>query len=70
MKSLGCLVYQAESDADTLIVSTALDLDSEKHVVVAADDTDILVLLCYHWNHDLESIYLSTEQSDGSKRKN
>ena len=40
-----------KGDADTKIVSTALDLAEkyDKDVVVALDDTDIAVMLIFHW---------------------
>ena len=44
------VVHQAKDDGDTLIVKTAIDLVKSVNtpVVVVAQDTDILVLLCYH----------------------
>ena len=50
LKDAGNTVYQSESDADVLIVAKALEHAAEGPVVVVAEDTDILVLLCYHWN--------------------
>ena len=44
-------VRNSIGDADTQIVSAALEYvsDSEKEVIVVASDTDILVLLMFHW---------------------
>ena len=47
----GHAVIQSESDADTQIVSAAIALASNgKNTTVIADDTDIFVLLLFHWN--------------------
>ena len=47
----GHAVIQSENDADTQIVSAVIALASGgKHTTVIADDTDILVLLFFHWN--------------------
>ena len=54
----GHAVIQSESDADTQIVSAAIALASDgKHTAVIADDTDILVLLFFHWNADMADIH-------------
>jgi len=46
MLTAGIVVKQADADADTLIVSTALALaGSSKPVIVVSTDTDILVML-------------------------
>ena len=48
LSSIGIIVMQAESDADTLIVSTALHMaesDCNRPVVVVGTDTDLLVML-------------------------
>ena len=53
-------VYQSESDANILIVKTALEQAVDSSFVVYADDTDILVLLCYHWYSQWGGIYNTT----------
>ena len=52
---------QSNGDADTDIASTALKLaesGDEVSVAVAADDTDILVMLVYHLLPDMADIFL------------
>jgi hypothetical protein len=51
---------QAKDDADTLI---ALDLVTSMNtpVVVIAQDTNILVLLCYHWLSNCSNLYLQSD---------
>ena len=49
-------VCNSIGDADTQIVSAALEYvsDSEKEVIVVASDTDILVLLMFHWKLEMQ----------------
>ncbi len=42
MRDAGHVVHNSTSDADTMIVSVALELASDRQVVVVADDTDVL----------------------------
>ena len=64
----GHAVIQSVSYADTLIVSAAIDLASDgKHTTVIADDTDILVLLLFHWNADMADIHLRSECKQAQK---
>ena len=62
-------VTQCDADADTKIVSTALELailDETHDVVVVADDTDIAVMLLYHWKEELgEIIFYQERQQKG-----
>jgi len=60
----GCTTIQASGDADTDIVAAAVRLatmDITEPVVVVADDTDILVLLVYHWCEGMADIYLLSQ---------
>ena len=43
----GCLTEHAEEDADRLIAQTAVQLAATKSTVLVADDTDLVILLCY-----------------------
>ena len=59
----GHVVIQCGDDADTSIVSNAIDFASLGHkVTVVADDTDIFVLLLYFWNSEMEGIVLKHEK--------
>jgi hypothetical protein len=63
----------SDGDADVLIVKTALDYCSVDDVAVVADDTDIVVLMMYHWKPELNQLYFATEIKEGkmaSKRFN
>ena len=52
LEEAGCKVVHASGDADVLIVKTALELAQTGETILIADDTDLLVLLCYHANRD------------------
>ena len=60
---------QSRDDADCMIVKCALQRATEGNVVtVVAEDTDILVLLMYHWNMSMADIYLKSEARVPEKR--
>ena len=61
LKQEGIAVKFSDGDADVLIVSTAIKHSSTGEVMVVADDTDIVVLLMYHWKESLEEIYFCVE---------
>ena len=45
---MGCQVRHARGDADMLIVQTAIQSASRSSTVLVDDDTDLLILLCFH----------------------
>ncbi len=50
-----------EGDADVIIVRKALDLlKVQDHVLVIADDTDVLILLLYHAGYN-DSLFMETK---------
>ena len=62
LEEVGHHVTHSQGDADTLIVSTALDIAKcGRKVTVVADDTDVLVLLMYHWNNEMADIFFQSE---------
>ena len=57
-------MVRCSADADTTIVSKALACAlTGKEVVVFANDTDILVMLVYHWNDTMADIYFQKQTS-------
>ena len=62
-KDKGHAVQQAVDDADTVIVSAAFELAQTTEVTVVANDTDIIVLLVYHFKPLLNNVYLHSEVS-------
>ena len=58
---------QASQDADTLIVSTALQIaKSAVPVSVVATDTDILALLIYHFNDSMADVKMQSKSAQCS----
>jgi hypothetical protein len=59
---------QCDGDADTLIVSTALDLAAVgESVTVIAEDTDILIMLAHHLTADMNNVTLVSEVKKSRK---
>ena len=48
LRRANCQVKQAPGDADVTIVRAAVDSGQSTPTVLVGDDTDLLVLLCYH----------------------
>ena len=69
LQANGHIVKQAQADANTLIVSTALDFAKNQQTVeVIANDTDILIMLLYHWQVDMANIFIH-KVTGGARRK-
>ena len=72
LKDDGQNVTICKGDADTKIVYTALQLAEKNNVpiVVVADDTDIAMMLLYHWRDELgELIFYQQTPNKGWKIK-
>ena len=67
----GSRTQHARGDADFLIVrtSTATDQNTDTLIVVVADNTDILVLLCYYSKMSMSNLYLRPEPLYGMKKQ-
>ena len=52
------VVYHGKEDADTLIVNISIVDKDGIPVIVVAQDTDILVFLCYHHPQDCVNLFL------------
>ena len=71
LEDVGYETRTSVSDADTLIVSTAIEHASQNNVFVIAYDTDILVLLVHHWKINMKNIFfLSEAKNRGNKKPN
>ena len=57
-------VINCEGDADTTIVETAINqaATSSNSAVVVADDTDIAVMLMYHWKDSMADVIFYLER--------
>ena len=69
LQAYGCSTTKSTGDADVLIVKKALEYATNMDVVVVADDTDILVLMMYHWTDNLKEMYFSTETTKKGNKK-
>ena len=58
LKDDGNEVINCSGDADSTICHTALDLTTtgEEEVVLIADNTDIFVMIIYHWKSEMKNI--------------
>ena len=60
---------EADDDADTLVVTTAIDAVKTCDVIVIGEDTDILVLLLHYYNLDLPfKIFFTSDKNTKEKR--
>ena len=58
----GHTVHQAASDADTLIVENVVKLAAAStSVKVLANDTDVIVMLLYHWTSAMSKILIQSD---------
>ena len=63
------VVHNSTGDADTMIVECALQFAiGGREVNVVADDTDVLVLLIYHWKQYMADIYFLSEAKKSQKK--
>ena len=64
------IVNQCPGDADTAIVSTALEYAAHgTEVNLVADDTDVLVLLMHHWKEHMADEYYFIQKRENHKRQ-
>ena len=62
-----CKVHHAPGDADLLIVQKAVESAAIVNTVLVGDDTDLLILLCYHASLDSHSIFFRPEPKKTTK---
>ena len=61
LQNVGCITHHANGDADLLIVKTTVESARTSTTVVVGDDTDLLVLLCFHASNDGYDLYFRPE---------
>ena len=65
----GRSVQNSSGDVDTMIVAHPLQYAVQGHEVnVVAEDIDVLVLLMYHWKHNMANIYFLSEANASQKK--
>ena len=71
LRQYGCPTEHAPADADLLIVQTAISIAEKTSslTVLVADDTGILVLLCFHSSTTIQNLFLRPEPRHGVKKE-
>ncbi|CAH3149612.1 unnamed protein product, partial [Porites lobata] len=64
----GVKTLHAESDADLLIVQTAVDSAANSATTVVGEDTDLLVLLCPHADVKSQPLFFKSEKKQTAKK--
>ena len=59
----------ADGDADLLIVEEAVEHSVSIPTIVVGDDTDLLVLLCYHGKTESRSLYFQSSMKQSAKQQ-
>jgi 5'-3' exonuclease len=67
LEQAGCETHHATGDADVLIVQTAVQAAANCQTILVGDDTDLLVLLCFHVPDDSCDIFFKPEIKTGTK---
>ena len=62
-----CKSYYASADADILMVQKAVESATTTKTVLVSDDTDLLVLLCYHASLDTCNLLFKPEPKKKAK---
>ena len=68
LEMAGYTTIHAKGDADTLIVKTTTDCAKLATTVLVGDDTDLLVLLCYHADMHAKYIFFRPEPKANSTK--
>lgn len=69
LKSKQYITKCSDGDADTLLVSVALNYCANgQSVVVVGEDTDIFIMLIHHWSTDMAELHFRKEGKSSQKR--
>ena len=68
LEEAGCLTAHARSDADVLIIQTAIQSSKTVNTVVVGEDTDLLVLLLHHAHMDGKELYFRPEPKQNARK--
>ena len=63
----GCTVLYSKGDADTMIVKASVECSLQINTIVVGDDTDLLVLLCYHCEFSSQDVFFQHRLGVGPK---
>ena len=68
LQNKNCEVHHASGDADLLIVLKAIQSATTTNTVLVGDDTDFIVLLCYHASMESHDLFFCPEPKRNTKR--
>ena len=68
LEKAGCTMIHAKGDADILIVKTAVESAKVVNTVLIGDDTDLIILLCYHGDAIEKDLLLKPEIKANTKK--
>lgn len=69
LQQSGCSTIHTEGDVDLLIVQTAIQSSRSITTVLVGDDTDLLVLLCYHAKMNANELFFKAEPKQRLKTR-
>ena len=69
LESRGCRVLHAKGDADVLIAKTSVESAYHQDTILVGDDTDLLVLLCFHADLNAKELIFSPEPKKCTKQR-
>ena len=69
LESRGCRVLHAKGDADVLIAKTSVESAHHQDTILVGDDTDLLVLLCFHADLNAKELIFSPEPKKCTKQR-
>ena len=66
LEKAGWCCFHANEDADLVIVKTALNSSNKTDTILTGEDTELLVLLCYHFRQEPFGVFLMSEHKQGT----
>ena len=69
LQQKNCQTHHSEADADLLIVKKAVESSRRISTVLVGDDTDLLILLCYHARLDMFDLVFTPEPRGSSTKR-
>ena len=67
LQKKNCETHHASGDADLLIVLKAIQSATTTNTVLVGDDTDLIVLLCYHASMESHDLFFRPEPKRNTK---
>ena len=68
LQKKNCKAHHASGDADLLIVQQAIKSATTTNTVLVGDDTDLIILLCYHASLESHDLFFCPEQRKNMKK--